>query len=159
MKYYVWKKRFFHAIFSMVMLDAIFIAIIVLSMFFLPENKDKSIVALIYGILLVAINTLALHLLLLQGSLIVFEATNIKCLFLKQVRRTMSYSEIKDYGAFWTGKEKFIYISRFELTETQRNAEAFILYKKTKDVLVLQYHDEIIDFMKKKCPHINAKTM
>jgi len=71
----------------------------------------------------------------------------IKCVFLKKVRRIMPYNEIKDYGTFWSGKEKFIYISKIKLSEFQKNAEGFQLYRKTKNVLVLEYQEAVMNLL------------
>jgi hypothetical protein len=67
------------------------------------------------------------------------------CLILGKVKRDIPYYEIKDYGIFWLQGTKFIYISRIELTEYQINVQAYLLYKKSKDVIAVEFHEEIIN--------------
>jgi hypothetical protein len=64
----------------------------------------------------------------------------------------IDFDEINDYGIFWFGRTKFIYISRIVLTDVQKNAEAFLLYRKTKDVIVLEYQEQVIDCLESRCP-------
>ena len=154
MKFYGNKTGLFYAIANLALLYVIFISLIIFSIFFFPRAKDKIIAVLLFCAVIVLLSIFSIPVLLLQGSSIVFEDNFVKCVFFKRVRRTMAYCEIKDYGTFWRGREKFIYISRFRLNEIQRNAEVFKLYSKTNDVLVLQYSDDVIKYIKMKCPDI-----
>ena len=159
MKYFVYKTGYFYSIGILILLYASLASIIVISIIFVAaDNHTSLLLLLIYSTLIVLFSIFPLYSLMLQGSLIFFEDNVIKCVFFKRIRRIIAYSEINDYGTFWRGREKFIYISRFKLNEIQRNTETYILYRKTKDVLVLQHHDEIMKLMKVKCHSIHETT-
>ena len=155
MKSFVWKKRFFALIGDVIFLDVIFISLIIF--FILQEVSFK--VSFLFSTILIILNILSFMLMRFEGSIISFEKNEIKCIFLKRVRRVMSYNEIQDYGVFscgtiFQGKESFIYISRFKLTEEQRKMEAYRLYRKTKNVLALKYYEEALSYLRNKCPNI-----
>jgi len=96
-------------------------------------------------------NLAAIPIIISYGSLVTIEE-NIKCVFGSRVRRTIDFDEINDYGIFWFGRTKFIYVSRIVLTEVQKNTEAFLLYRKTKDVIVFEYQEKVIDCLESRCP-------
>jgi len=155
MKYFVWKKRFIALIGDLILVNVVFIAMLI---FFFVQNGGFEIFAF-FGIIIVIIDVFSLPHLRFEGSVISFEDTEIKCVFLKKVRRVISYNEIKDIGivfgrTVFQGRERFIYISRFKSPELQVNNKAFIMYRKTKDVIVVQHNDKIIDLLKNKCPDI-----
>lgn len=160
MKYFVWKKRFVALISNCIFLNAIFISFII----FLVRQEASFTVRFTFSAILIVFNILFFLMIRFEGSIIIFEDNEIKCTFLKCVRRTIPYMEIQDYGVFscatiFQGRDKFIYISRFVLSEEQRGAEAYRLYKKTKNVLVLKYNAEALSLLRSKChdiiPHIN----
>lgn len=43
------------------------------------------------------------------AATVVFEENAVRCLSLGKVMRNIPYYEIKDYGTFWSNKDKFIY--------------------------------------------------
>ena len=156
MKFFVWKKRFVALVGNLIVLDVLFISLII---FFIVQEGDFKVSAL-FGTIIIIINIFSFPMLRFEGSLVLFEENKIKFMFLKFVRRIMQYNEIKDYGVFrcetmFQRGEKFIYISRFELTKEQRSSETYRLYKKNKNVLVLQYYEEALNFIKSKCPDIS----
>ena len=159
MKFFVWKKRFIALIVNIVVLDALFIALII---FFAVQRINLEIIAIL-SMLIVVLNIVSIPMLRYEGSVISFEENIIKCMFLKKVRQIITYNEIEDYGVFccgtmFQGGDRFIYISRFKLSENQKGVEAYRLYRKTKDVLVLQYHDEVFSLIKSKCPGISPQN-
>ena len=62
-------------------------------------------------------------------------------------RRIIPYDEITEYGIFFDRQIKFIFISRMELTEFQKEEKMFQLYQKTKNVIVLEYNNEVMQFL------------
>ena len=145
MKFMVHKKRFLTSIVNVIILDVLCILLVIFFVVFL--NETKVITVTVCVVLFIILNIFAFPLFSLQGSLILFDDNMIKCVFLKKVRRIMPYNEIKDYGTFWSGKEKFIYISKIKLSEFQKNAEGFQLYRKTKNVLVLEYQEAVMNLL------------
>jgi len=157
MKFFVNKSTFLSSAFGLIILDAIILAVAIWVAVTPPEGIVKAVTLLWLGICVIIVSFLPVKMIVQMGSSIVFDENNIKCVFLKRVRRMMVYDEINDIGTAVYGNVRFIYMSRFELSESQRNREVFVLYKKTKDVLVLQYRDEIMEHLKAKCPHISPK--
>jgi len=151
MRYHVNKKRFFRTVGNLVILDIILVSLVVFSFMVLQLEDLNPFMLIVIIPFFVLCNLASIPLLVMQGSIVVFEEDVVKCLFRKRTRREIKYDEIKDYGVFWIGKIKFIYVSRMVLTEIQRNAEAFRLYSKTKDVIVLEYQIEVMDFLERKC--------
>jgi len=154
-KYIVWRKRFVSLIGNLIVVDILLISVIV---FFWFHGGGFETIAPLSAILFV-INVLYFVMLRFEGSVIVFEENEVRCVFLNYVRRMIPYTDIRDYGLFhcgtmFQGRERFIYISRFEMPGSQRDAEAYKLYKKTKNVLVLQYNEDAFNILKHKCPDV-----
>ena len=80
-------------------------------------------------------------------STIIFEKDVIKCVFLGRIRRVIPVNTIREYGVFWERGLQFIYISRRELSEYQRREQMFKMYKKNKDILVMQYQEEAMKYL------------
>jgi len=155
MKFFVLKKRISSIFGNLIILNVVLISFVLVVGILLPNKYDAIMIALFVLPFFVLFNALAFRLLRFYGSSIVFESDDVTCTFLKRVRRVIPYNEIKDYGTVWYERMKFIYISRFSLNEKQRHADVFVLYRKTKDVLVLEYHDQVIELLKTKCQNIN----
>jgi len=154
MKFIIYKKRAISSLINFIVIDVIGILLIILVLATTEIDKMSLIVATILILLIAIFNIWAFPFLKLWGSFLLF-TDDIKCISSKKVRQIIPYTEIAEYGTVWYGREKFIYISRIELSEFQRHTQVFYLYRKTKDVLVVQYHEEIMDFLKNKVPDIS----
>lgn len=110
------------------------------------HQKEANIVRIFLAVALIILNVYLFYMYRMLTSVVIFEEDAVKCSFLKRTRRLIPYKEIREYGVFWEKGVKYIYISTAVLSETERN-KAFELYKKTKNVIVLQYNDEAMDFL------------
>lgn len=153
MKFYVLKDRYIRTRGNLIILNVIFISLIIYSAIFFESVYDTITSLSILSVAILIVNLTSIHIIIMIASKVIFEELNVKCVFGSRVRRVMNYDEVKGYGIFWLGKSKLIFISRYVLSETQRNAEAFSLYRKTKDVIVLEYHSEVMDLLASKCPN------
>lgn len=79
-----------------------------------------------------------------------FEKDAVRCTFLNKTRRLIPYNEIKDYGIYRENGVKFIYISKVTLSEHERQKKISYLYRRTKNVIVVQYDAEIMEFIKER---------
>lgn len=110
------------------------------------NQPEASIARILLTANLIFLNVFLFYMYRMLASLVIFEEDVVKCSFLKRTRRLIPYKDIREYGVFWEKGKKYIYISKAELSETERK-KAFELYKKTKNVIVLQYNDEAMDFL------------
>ena len=145
MKFTVYKKGVLAYLPVTILYNLVFcIAIIITS---LDPQKEAKYVMIFSIVAVILLNVMLFTRYQILLSSVVFEKDAVKCTFLKRKRRIIAYNEIKDYGVFWEASIKFIFISKIELSEFQREEKAFELYKKTKNVIVLQYHDKVINFL------------
>ena len=152
MKFRLWKKAFEAVITQMIVLNAMLVPLII---WFMLSDIAINYLFLFLGALLF-INIRSFLYLRIVAPIISIGDDTINCIFFKKVRKSIRYSEIKEYGVFQTimpnvEHAKFIYISRLELTEDQRKqAIPYRLYMKTEDVIVVRYDDRIMDLLKNK---------
>ena len=159
MKFYVWKKRFRHLIANLIVMNLVSMPmpILLTVLVFLGRTGLNDIV--FFWALPIFISIILIPKLRHEGSIVSFEDNEINCAFWGKIRRNISYAEIKEYGVFhagalYDGRSGFICISRIELAEDQRDKTAYRLYYKTKDVIVLEYSEKIMEHLQGKCPHI-----
>jgi len=114
----------------------------------LDKQKEATIAMSLALVGLITFNGLMFNIYKTLVSSVIFEKDAIRCSFLKRTRRLIAFKEIRDYGIFWERSTKFIFISKVKLSEVERNKKAFELYKKTKNVIVLEYNDEVMSFLK-----------
>jgi len=146
LKFLVWKKRFFSVTFHFVSLNIVFLSLLV----FLITHGQPLQIAL--SVITISFNVLAFSILRHEGSIISFDENCVDCMFLGITRKSISYSEIQDYGTFFyrtinQGSSKFIVISRVKLTEIDK-MDVYNLYRKTDDVIVVEYRIEILKLLK-----------
>jgi len=170
MKFFVWKKACIAHISIMVLGPVILISLLILaqiigqmsfSVIFSFENILGALILIspIFSVHISAFFTLPKY-----GSVIAFEDNAVKRILFKKTKQVMPYNEIKDYGFFdrkirsrygISSPTGFIYISKIERSEIQNgHRDLFALYSHSKDSLILEYHDEVIEFLKMKCPDI-----
>ncbi|OJU14234.1 MAG: hypothetical protein BGN88_12370 [Clostridiales bacterium 43-6] len=113
----------------------------------LDSQEEAKYVRFIFIIVLFLLNITLFFLYKTVGSSVTFENDRVRCSFLKITIKSISYNDIKYYGVFWEKGIKFIYISKMELSQFQKDEKMFELYKKTKDVIVVQYHDDIMEHL------------
>ena len=90
-----------------------------------------------------------------------FEDDVINYKSLNKIKRMICYDEVVEYGVFhyinYPYADNYIYISRIEISKSQRNHEGISeLFEKTKDIIILQYHDEAMEFLKTKVPTVQC---
>ena len=81
-------------------------------------------------------------------SVVLFSNTTVECYFLKKKRRSIPYDEILEFGDCWIRGVKYIYITRMMLSNHQREEKLFDLYRKTRDVIVFEYQEDVMQFLK-----------
>lgn len=134
--------------FHFISLNIIFISLLV---FLIVYEQSHQIV---FTIIIIIFNVFAFPILRHEGSTISFEENCVECIFLKSTRKSISYSEVQEYGTFFygtlnQGTSKFIAISRIKLSENDK-IDAYNLYRKTNDVIVVEYRNEIMELLKTK---------
>ena len=162
MESYVWKRRF-QALLGNVIFTAVFpISFLLIFGISFPISKDELFIFLVFSSPFIITAIIVLFVIKHEGSIVIFDHDNVKCTFIKKVRRKLNYPDIQECGLFKTGtmydgSETFIYISRYKLDKKKIKtvkAYPYLLYTKTKDVIVVQYKDDIMEFLKSKCPDI-----
>ena len=163
MRYYVWRKRY-KALTKSSKVTRIFIAIIVLlSILVLAITDEPGLYGLWFpasiALPLILIELLSFPMLRHEGSIISFEDNAVTSTFRKKVRKIIPCNEIIDYGVsfastIYHGVVLLIYISRVDLSEVnklsavKRGRAIYKLHMKTNNVIVVQYNDDIIDWLK-----------
>lgn len=114
----------------------------------LDQQKEANIAMILAVVGLIIFNGLVFNIYQTLVSLVAFEKDAVRCSFLGRTRRLIPFKEIRDYDVFLHADTKFIFMSKVKLSEVERNKKAFQLYNKTKNVIVVEYNDEVIDFLK-----------
>ena len=178
MKYYVWEKSYREILICMIGF-AVFLAFFVF--IFLLEGFSTFIASLhpksenfylVFGtIMFFTIMELACLFLLwvsCSGAKVSFEETSVKCIFLNKTRRNIYHNEIIDYGIFFkamqgTGWATFIYLSRVVIPKNNISRDAYRMFVKTKDVIIVQYmgknKDKIIELLEKHVPNFDIDRL
>jgi hypothetical protein len=111
-------------------------------------QPEATIARILLIVGLIILDAFLLYMYLVLVSSVTFEKDAVRCSILNKTRRLIPYKEIKDYGIYWEKGVEFIYISKVTLSEFEKRKKAFDLYKKTKNVIIVQYDDEIVDFLR-----------
>lgn len=151
MKYYVCKKGAKTLVPITVLYNVVCIVIILIAA--TDKQKEARYIVFVFICAIIILNFTLLYLFKNLLSYVIFNDKEVRCKFVNLNRRIIPYKEITEYGVFYDRQIKFIFISRMELTEFQKEEKMFHLYKKTKDVIVLQYNNEVMQFL------INSNSM
>jgi len=165
MRFYVWKKKVHGLITGFLVINLLGLPFVILLALVLitygtSELGWQGIAAItMFLVSLSFLNIVGIAQTPNECSSVVFEDSEIKCVFLKRIRRQISYDEIKDIVLFpggtpQLGTIQYIGISRFPVPKEMRNITMYKLYTKTKDVIVVEHHESIMELLKDKRPDI-----
>lgn len=151
MKYHVSKIGAKVTLIPAVLYNMILIGIIIFALIDSRNQKEAIYAALLFILFFIGNNIYVLYNLALCLPSVTFEKDAVRCSFMKKTKIIIPYSEIAEYDVVWLRGYFYIYISRTKLNmdDDQIQSEIFELYKKTKDVIVFDYHEEAIDFLNK----------
>ena len=146
MKYYVCRHKLESLVFVTILYNLVCLVAIILTAMDTSQIESKYImVSFIIAIFVLNIALFSIY----KTSLtkVIFENDKISCQFLNKVTRKMLYDNIEEYGVFYRKGVKFIYISQIFLSDSQRDNQIFQLYKKSQDIIILQYQDAVMQFL------------
>jgi hypothetical protein len=145
MKYYVCKKGAKTLIPITALYNVVCIVIIIIAA--VDKQKEARYIAFVFICAIIILNFTLFYLFKNLLSYVIFKDKEVRCKFMNLDRRIIPYDEITEYGIFFDRQIKFIFISRMELTEFQKEEKMFQLYQKTKNVIVLEYNNEVMQFL------------
>ena len=164
MKFYVFGKRYKYSQKGF-MAIRIFIALWVLWLIFILIDVGKSDIHIMWPYIFVTAGLIMFCILIVrsmryEGSVISFEDDAITSTFKGRTKTTILYREIIEYGivmAFYNniGVVVSLFISRIELPEKRNIREIYRVYAKTDDVIIVQYHDDILEKLKTHIPNFD----
>lgn len=148
MKYLVAPKGARPLLIPSVLYNAIIIIAIVMTS--IDSQKEAKYVLWLFIAAFIMNNITMTYMYIQCLSMVRFQDDMVKCTFMGRVRRRIAYDEVVEYDAVWIRGVQYIYLTRMEMTDYQREHKVFDLYRKTKDVIVLQYHEEVEEYLKGK---------
>lgn len=165
--HYVWKKRYLYKIGNIITVNILLIAFIMFVFITSIHHTSRPsgisnistsgfMAMFLSGIILISFNIIAIPKLKTVGSIVSFEDDHVKFTYRKNIIRTFKYSEIKDFGTFYkktrfAGKEELIFLSRIDSAEPDNISDMYKSHRKSKDLVILQYHEDVLQFIKNKC--------
>lgn len=158
MKFVVSKKGVKPLIFPWALYNSISVVAILFSIIDIDKQSNSKYVLIVFSILLIILNTTFFVFIMHCLSVVYFEKEVISCKFLGKIRRQIPYKCIKEYGIARVRNIPYIYITRLDLTDYQRTHKTFDLYRNTKGMIIFQYQERALEYLRTRLPSAEWKA-
>ena len=150
-KFFVFKK-FARSVMGSMIICNILLGVFIFGNVFLLIMGTNEVFSVVIILLIVLLSfNIPVFFVYRQGySYIQFSEKTIECSFGNKMQRGITYQDIKEYGVVWYRGERFIYVSKVQLTDRDRYNFIYDMYRKKKDVIALMYQEEALQILKEK---------
>lgn len=126
------------------------IAIIGIVLTAIDSHKEAKYVLIILCLVILIINSWFYSQCRYLLAVIILTEEEIQCRFLHKIRKSIRYNDINEYGVYFDKKIRMMYVSKFVITDQQKQQQLFNIYKNSRDVIVFQFQEKAMAVLKEK---------